>query len=361
MLFELPSDDVLYKALITRDPSYEGFAYVGVTSTGVFCRLTCTARNPKRENVVFYDSVKACMEAGFRPCLRCKPLARTGESDRVVKILIAALESEPERRWREVDLTAMGLDPSTVRRAFKRHFGMSFIEMARLRRVGRAVDGLSSNAQVIEAQLDAGFQSGSGFRAAFKRIIGDAPNDIRGCDMLKADWIETPIGPMIAVADAHALHLLEFFDRKALPTELQRIKKATGSAIGVGRLPPVDQIAAELELYFAGESASFETRLALHGSLFTKTVWDSLRNIPPGETRSYSGIAATIAKPSASRAVAGAKGANQTAIVLPCPRVIGANGALTGYGGGLWRKEWLLKHEKRMLARGGVEETQAIA
>ncbi|MGI9285107.1 MAG: bifunctional transcriptional activator/DNA repair enzyme AdaA [Pseudomonadales bacterium] len=354
MLFELPSDDVLYAALTARDPSYEGFAYVGVTSTGIFCRLTCTARNPKRENVVFYDSVKACMEAGFRPCLRCKPLARAGAQDSVVKTLIAALEEAPQRRWREVDLTAMGLDPSTVRRAFKRHFGMSFIEMARLRRVGRAVDGLSANAQVIDAQLDAGFQSGSGFRAAFKRIIGDTPNGIRGREMLRADWIETPVGPMIAVADEHALHLLEFFDRKALPTELQRLKKATGSTIGVGRFPPIAQIAAELERYFAGESVAFKTRLALHGSLFTQTVWDSLRNIPTGETRSYSVMAADIGKPSASRAVARANGANQIAIVIPCHRVIGAKGALTGYGGGLWRKEWLLKHEKRMLANSVV-------
>lgn len=347
MLFELPSDDVLYEALLSRDQTYDGFAYVGVTTTGIFCRLTCPARKPKRENVSFFDSVRASLEAGFRPCLRCKPMAPTGKPDPTVKTLTAALESDPDRRWRESDLTGMGLDPSTVRRAFKRQYGISFLEMARFRRVGRAADQLSSNGFVIDAQMDAGFESGSGFRSAFKRLVGHAPAEARGRNVLKADWIETPIGVMIAVADPHALHLLEFFDRKALPKELERLQKATGSSIGVGRLAPIDQIAEELTTYFNGRGVRFETRLALHGSPFTKAVWGALRDIPPGESRSYSEIAAQIDKPSAVRAVARANGANQIAIVIPCHRVIGANGALTGYGGGLWRKDWLLKHEAR--------------
>lgn len=348
MLFELPNDDTLYAAMVARDPAYDGLAWVGVTTTGIFCRLTCPSRKPNRDNVVFFGSVAACMEAGFRPCRRCRPLLSAGDADPVVKALTAALEADPERRWTEDDLTGAGYDPSTVRRAFKRRFGITFLDMARLRRVGRAADRLRSGARVIDAQVEAGYDSGSGFRSAFTRLLGHAPAHLRAKGLLKADWIETPIGPMVAVADGHALHLLEFFERKALPTELKRLQTATGAAIGIGRAPPIDRIEAELAAYFAGRPTGFSTRLAPIGSAFTQDVWSALRAIPVGETRSYSQIAKTIGRPSAVRAVARANGANPIAIVVPCHRVIGADGSLTGYGGGLWRKRWLITHERRM-------------
>ncbi|AMY68576.1 DNA-O6-methylguanine--protein-cysteine S-methyltransferase / transcriptional regulator Ada [Frigidibacter mobilis] len=162
--------------------------------------------------------------------------------------------------------------------------------------------------------------------------------------LLQADWIDTPIGPMIAVADRRSLHLLEFADRKALPAELARLRKMAGG-IGLGRPAPIDQIAAELGAFFAGTSADFATPLALHGSAFTRAVWQILRQIPPGTTRSYGDIARQMGRPEAARAVARANGANQIALVIPCHRVIGADGALTGYGGGLWRKQRLIELE----------------
>ncbi|WP_051332592.1 bifunctional transcriptional activator/DNA repair enzyme AdaA [Cucumibacter marinus] len=347
MLFSLPDHDTLYAALEARDPSYDGLAYVGVTTTGIFCRLTCPARNPKRENTQFYATVAECLEAGFRPCKRCKPLARTGEMSDIVKTLTEALEADPARRWREDDIIAMGLDPSTVRRAFKRHLGITFLDMARLRRLGLAADQLAAGVPVIEAQLEAGFDSGSGFRAAVNRLIGEAPKSARTRVWLKADWIETPIGALLAIADNTHLHLLEFNDRKGLPGELKRLQADGRTAIGFGRAAPMDRIEAELEAYFEGRSARFETPLALHGSAFTRSVWDQLLTIPPGETWSYLDLARSIDRPSATRAVARANGANQIAIVIPCHRVIGSDGSLTGYGGGLWRKKWLIEHEKR--------------
>ena len=155
---------------------------------------------------------------------------------------------------------------------------------------------------------------------------------------------------MLAVADDHALHLLEFFDRTALPTELKRLRQATRSAIGFGRTPIIERIEAELRAYFAGESTHFDTPLATHGSPFTRIVWDALMAIPAGSTRSYAEIAMAAGRPTATRAVARANGANQIAIVIPCHRVIGSDGSLTGYGGGLWRKDWLLRHERKQLA-----------
>jgi AraC family transcriptional regulator of adaptative response/methylated-DNA-[protein]-cysteine methyltransferase len=348
MLFQRRNDDVLYYALLARDPTYDGFAYVGVTTTGIFCRLTCAARKPKRENVVFLETAAECLHAGFRPCQRCRPMTGADAPESGVTMLLDALDREPERRWYEADISRMGFEPSTVRRAFKRRFGMSFLEMARLRRIGIAAERLTTGESVTDAQLDAGFESNSGFRAAVTRLLGEAPARLRGKSMLKADWIETPIGPMIAIADAHALHILEFLQRKALPAEVRKLQAATGSAIVLGRSAPIDQIAAELAAYFEGKSSTFETRLAPQGSPFARQVWDALQKIAAGTTASYSGLAASIGNPAAVRAVGSANGANPIAIAIPCHRVVGASGELTGYGGGVWRKRWLLEHERRM-------------
>ena len=356
MLSVLPDDATLYQALLARDTAFEGRAFVAVRTTGVFCRLACPARNPKPENCQFLETVAACLEAGFRPCKRCRPLKKAAEADPLVAGLVAALQAEPGRRWMERDLVDLGHDPSTVRRAFKRHFGMTFLDMARLSRVRSGAATIAQGGRVIDAQLDAGFDSGSGLRAAFARIRGQSPAKFSGDEPLKADWIETPIGPLIAVADRHALQLLEFFERRALPRELAVLQKNCACAIGVGRLPPVDQIEAELAAFFAGRSATFRTPLAPGGSAFTRAVWQELRRIPPGQTRSYSQVAAAVGRPSAVRAVARANGANQIALVIPCHRVIGANGALTGYGGGLWRKQWLIEHERKLAK---AEETAA--
>lgn len=344
----LPDDETLYQALLERDPAYEGFAFVGVKSTGVFCRLTCAARKPMRENSVFFGSIKACVEAGFRPCLRCRPLDQVGAQEPLVKELIALLEQDQERRWLEGDLVALGHDPSTVRRAFKRHFGVTFLEMARLRRIGQGLAQLSAGARVVDAQVTASFDSDSGFRSAFTRLLGEPPSQLRGRELLKADWLETPLGVMLAVADAQSLHLLEFFDRPALANELKNLQKLTGTSIGFGRFAPIDQIEAELSRYFAGEPVVFATPLAMGASAFTRSVWQALREIPFGITCSYADLARAIGSPSSVRAVARANGTNQIAIVIPCHRIIGSDGSLTGYGGGLWRKRWLIEHERRM-------------
>lgn len=178
--------------------------------------------------------------------------------------------------------------------------------------------------------------------------MGDLPAVAERREMLHADWIETPVGPMLAVGDRTHLHLLEFHDRRALPAEMESLKRKTRSGVASGRTPPIDQIAAELAAYFAGELTEFRTPLALHGSELERAVWAKLLEIPLGETRSYGDIAKEVATMEAVRAVARANGTNQIAIVIPCHRCIGSDGSLTGYGGGLWRKRWLLGHESKM-------------
>ncbi|AHE53515.1 methylated-DNA--[protein]-cysteine S-methyltransferase [Sphingomonas sanxanigenens] len=183
-------------------------------------------------------------------------------------------------------------------------------------------------------------------RDAIGRLVRETPRHPKGRAVLKAGWIETPIGGMLAVADEARLHLLEFFGRKVLPAELARLRQTMDSSIDFGEAPPIAMAATELDAYFAGRSAAFETPLATPGSGFTEAVWAELRRIPPGETRTYGALARGMGRPQAVRAVGRANGANPIAIVIPCHRLVGADGALTGYGGGLWRKEWLLRHER---------------
>jgi len=347
MLFDLPDAPALYDALLKRDASYDGRAYVGVSSTGVFCRLTCPARKPKPENCTFYTTVGECIEAGFRACKRCHPLAPAAEAEPSIKILLAALAERKGHRWSEPDIVRMGLDPSTVRRAFNRHFGMTFLEMARLERLRNAHVALADGGKVIEAQMDAGFVSPNAFRDAFARLMGKPPGSFSTDALIKADYIDTPLGAMIALCDKTHLHLLEFADRKALPAELRRLHEAFKGRIGFGRHGPMELLEAELDAYFSGRSAQFSVPMVFHGSEFTNRVWHALVGIPAGQTRSYGMIAKEIGRPSSVRSVARANGANQIALLVPCHRVLGADGSLTGYGGGLWRKQKLIEIERQ--------------
>lgn len=238
MLFALPDHETLYAALLDRDPRFDGQAFVGVATTGIFCRLTCPARKPKPENCSFHATVGDCLAAGFRPCKRCHPLQAAALADPTIVSLLQALDDTPDRRWSEADVTALGYDASTVRRSFRRQFGMTFLDMARQRRLRAGFTTLADGGKVITAQHKASFESASAFRAAFARLLGCAPGDLRPDRLLRATWIPTPLGDMIAVSSRSHLHLLEFVDRKALPAELRRLHDATPGGVGIGTLPP---------------------------------------------------------------------------------------------------------------------------
>lgn len=336
-----------YHALLDKNPEYEGIFYVGVKSTGVFCRPSCPARKPKFENCEFFETAQEALLASFRPCKRCRPLSHPNQVSELVTTLVNAVEENPEKRWKERDFQELSVDESTARRQFKKRFGMTFVEYARARRMGIAMKQIREGDSVIDAQLDAGYESSSGFRDAFSRIMGAAPTRLGHHHSLKASWLDTRLGPMIAIGDEEALYLLEFVDRRGLEREVERLRKRTESAILPGVTAPIRSIEKELNQYFEGHLKEFKTPLHFLGSPFQKRVWEELQNIPFGETRSYAGLAATIGKPSAFRAVANANGANQFAIVIPCHRVINSNGELGGYGGGLPRKKWLINHEKK--------------
>lgn len=346
MSSELPDENTLYQALLQRDAKFDGRVFVGVSTTGIFCRLSCPARKPKPENCTFLPSAADCIAAGYRACKRCVPTQPAAEADPLIVELLAALEQRPDARWSEQHVAALGYDPSTVRRSFKRQFGMTFLEMARQRRLRHGFGVLRQGGRVVDAQFEAGFESPSAFRTAFARLVGCRPGDLRSDGELLASWIATPLGDMVIVTSRKALCLLEFVDRKALPRELAKLTDHGRRCIGIGRSAIAEQAEAELGAYFKGERAAFETPLSLQGSPFTQSVWAALREIPAGQTQSYADIARQVGRPTATRAVARANGANQIALMIPCHRVIGADGSLTGYGGGLWRKQRLLDIEQ---------------
>lgn len=199
---------------------------------------------------------------------------------------------------------------------------------------------------VIDAQRVTEHELNSGLRNTFSRMMGAASTSVGRNNILKASWLDTQLGPMIAIADDSALYLLEFVDCRGLEREVECLKQKTKSAIISGSTRPIHSIESELTQYFDGNLIEFKTPLFLVGSPFQKNVWEALKNIPYGETRSYADIAKTIGKPTAFRAVAQANGANQLPLIIPCHRVINANGDLGGYSGGIPRKKWLLAHER---------------
>jgi len=190
-----------YEALVNKRSEYEGVFYVGVKTTGVFCRPTCPARKPKFENCEFYESAQEALLASFRPCKRCRPLSHPNHESELVRKLVEAVEEQPEKRWSDVDVRAMSIDTSTARRQFKKRFGMTFVGYARARRMGIAMKEIREGKSVIDTQLSSGYESSSGFRDAFSRIMGAAPTLSGEHLMLRASWIDTRLGPMIVIGD----------------------------------------------------------------------------------------------------------------------------------------------------------------
>jgi AraC family transcriptional regulator of adaptative response/methylated-DNA-[protein]-cysteine methyltransferase len=263
--------------------------------------------------------------------------------------LLEAVEADPSRRWKDADLRELGLEPERVRRWFQRHHGMTFHAYHRARRLGRAVGRIREGATPVGVAYESGYESLSGFHEAFRKETGTTPGKAPAEEPILLHRLSTPLGPMIAGATEDALLLLEFADRRSLETEIDQIRARTGRVTVPGVSAPIRKIMEELEAYFGGRLREFTVPLETPGSDFQRAVWDGLRTIPYGETRSYGEQTRRLGfPPEAVRAVARANGENRIAIVIPCHRVIGADGRLTGYGGGLWRKRRLLDLEREV-------------
>ena len=344
---ELPPFSIMDTAFRGRDESFDGLFFAAVTTTGIFCRPSCPARKPLPGNTVYYATAAEALLAGYRPCQRCKPLASSADPDWALDLL-ERVEARPERRIRDSDLRAEGLDPATVRRRFQTRYGLSFQAYQRARRLAAAFEAIKAGGSLDDAVFDHGYESHSGFRDAFARLFGKAPGQASktpGGDFIRLAWIDGPLGPLVAGAVDAGICLLEFTDRRMLEAQADTLRSRLGLPAAPAPHPHLERLEAELGEYFAGKRRDFGVAVHEPGTPFQERVWAALREIPYGETRSYGELARVVGDPAAVRAVAQANGHNRIAILVPCHRVIGADGGLGGYGGGVWRKRRLLEIE----------------
>lgn len=336
----------MQRAHQNSDAAYDGIFFLAVRTTGVFCRPSCRARKPNPENVVYFASEREALFAGFRPCKRCRPMAVDGRPPAWAEKLLAEVEAAPTARIADGDLRQRGVDPARARRHFLKHYGMTFQAYCRARRLGNALEQIRQGTKLDDVALGNGYESHSGFRDAFLRTFGNAPGSSRHRDCILLDWIESPLGPLVAGANGNGVCLLEFTERRMLDAQFAALRQRFGCAIVPGRNVHLRQLKKELTSYFAGTLQQFSVPLVYPGSPFQRRVWDELRKIPYGTTRSYEEMARRIGHPGAQRAVGHANGQNRIAILIPCHRVVNKGGKLGGYGGGLWRKQFLLDLER---------------
>jgi len=345
-LNKLPPSNEMYRALLNKDVSYEGVFIAAIKTTGIFCRSSCTARKPKQENVEYFSNCTEALSFGFRPCKICKPLEALGETPRWIKELLIEVAKSDNPRMKDYQLREKGIEPARLRRWFNKHHGMTFQAYLRALRLNQAIGRIKHDAKVVDTAFDSGYESLSGFGEAFKKLIGISPKSSKSQTLVTITRILTPLGPMIAGATDKGLCLLEFSDRRMLETQLKRLTNLLNASFVTGEHSLFPELNKQLNDYFCGTLKAFDLPLDLAGTAFQQQVWRVLMQIPFGKTRSYQQQAEAINNPKAVRAVAKANGDNRISIIIPCHRVIGKNGALTGYGGGLWRKQRLLELEQ---------------
>ncbi|MEO1263529.1 MAG: methylated-DNA--[protein]-cysteine S-methyltransferase [Bacteroidota bacterium] len=341
----LPDRHTMYQALVNKDSQFEGIFFAAIKTTGIFCRPTCTARKPKPENVEYYASTKDAIANGFRPCKVCQPMKLKGEFPDWLKGLMKEVAANPAIRLKNADLVERGISSSKVRRWFLKNHGITFQAYLRMQRINQAFGQIKYGESVTETAFENGYDSLSGFGESFKKTTGFAPVESQQQQLITITRIPTPLGPMLAGAVEEGICLLEFTDRRMLETQLLRLKKYLKTETVPGHSPHFHTLTEQLNEYFLGKRKNFDLHFITPGTAFQQKVWDQLLTIPIGSTRSYAEQAKAIGQPKAVRAVARANGDNRLSIIIPCHRVIGSDGKLTGYGGGLWRKEWLLRHE----------------
>jgi AraC family transcriptional regulator, regulatory protein of adaptative response / methylated-DNA-[protein]-cysteine methyltransferase len=347
MMHSLPDNETLYNALLQKDSTFEGIFVAGVKTTGIFCRATCTARKPKQENVEFFPSAREALMNGYRPCKICNPLGYKGEVPDWLRPLLDEIDSTPGIRLRDHDLKQRGIDPNRARRWFQKHHKMTFQTYVRTLRIGQAFGRIQYGGKVIDAAFESGYDSLGGFTESFKKTTGFSPNSSKHNQLITITRILTPLGPMLAGATDNGVCLLEFIDRKMLEMQLSRLKRMLKAELVPGSNRHFEALHRQVQEYFAGKRKEFILPLVMQGTPFQQEVWKALQAIPYGETRSYQEQAEMLGKPRAVRAVAQANGDNRISIIIPCHRVIGKDGKLVGYGGGLWRKKFLLDLESR--------------
>ncbi|MCX5801677.1 MAG: methylated-DNA--[protein]-cysteine S-methyltransferase [Candidatus Eisenbacteria bacterium] len=341
-----PSIAEMQRAYQKSDATYDGIFFLGVRTTGIFCRPSCPARKPLPRNVVYFATAREALFAGYRPCRRCNPMELPGSPPPWVTSLLAEIERDPILRLRDGDLRERGIDPAAARRYFRKHYGMTFQDYSRARRLGRALLQIRQGTDLDEVILGHGYESHSGFREAFARTFGRPPGRSRKLDCIVTSLLESPLGPLVASATSEGVCLLEFTDRRMLEAQFKTLRRLFSCTVIPGKNEHLVRLKDEMAEYFAGSRRRFTVPLVFPGTPFQCRVWEELLRIPYGETRSYEAVSRAMGAVGAHRAVARCNGLNRVAILIPCHRVVNKDGRLGGYGGGLWRKQYLLDLER---------------
>jgi AraC family transcriptional regulator of adaptative response/methylated-DNA-[protein]-cysteine methyltransferase len=334
--------DAAWSAFERRDRSWDGRVIGAVKTTGIYCKPSCPARRPKRENVEFFLDGEAARTAGYRACLRCKP-DEVGRDREAVAKAVKLIERAEDPPLLAVLADAVGYAEHDFQRIFTRDMGVSPAAYARALRARRAEEHLQEDKSVTEAIYDAGYSAPSRFYADAKERLGMTPSAWRDGgrgETIRYVVTDSPLGPLLVAATPKGICRLTFDEdegalRRRFPNADIRADDGTITPLVEGALAAIEH-----------QESAPDLPIDVRGTAFQEAVWRELRKIPLGETRSYADIARAVGDPNATRAVGTANGSNPVAVLVPCHRVIRSDGTLGGYAGGLDRKKKLLAAEK---------------
>jgi AraC family transcriptional regulator of adaptative response/methylated-DNA-[protein]-cysteine methyltransferase len=338
---QLPDPDTAWRAVLARDRRADGRFVTGVLTTGIYCRPSCAARHPKRENVRFFASSAEAVAAGLRACLRCKPDEVSREAAALERALSLLETAEASPSLDEL-AAAAGYSPFHFHRLFKRATGITPAAYARARRARSMTMSLSSEPTVTDAIYDAGYSGPARFYEDARDRLGMTPSAWRGGgrgETVRWAMAQTSLGTMLVAATGRGICRLSFDeDEQALRRHFPHASIEPG---GNAMTDLVRRTVAAVE----APERPHDLPLDVRGTAFQEAVWRELTRIPPGETRTYTQIAAAVGRPAAVRAAGSANGANRVAVLIPCHRVVRGDGTLGGYAYGLDRKRRLIGRE----------------
>jgi AraC family transcriptional regulator, regulatory protein of adaptative response / methylated-DNA-[protein]-cysteine methyltransferase len=350
--------EIYWQAFSENDARFDGVFYTGVRTTGIFCRPSCTARLPKRRNVVFFDTYKQAEEGGFRACLRCKPTEERPADPQVDAVVKACGLLESEEQITLEDLSAeVGMSASHLQRVFKEIIGVSPKKYAEARRMEKFKTEIRKGHDVVTAMYDAGYGSSSRLYEKASENMGMTPAVYqKGGKGMEINYTiaDSDIGRMLVARTPKGVCAITFGDDDAALVENLENEYPRASIVKDGKdlKDSVDAITQ----YLAGKDKRLDLPVDVQATAFQMQVWEALRKIPYGKTVSYTDVAEMLGDRKKVRAVASACAKNRVALVIPCHRVVGAGGALSGYRWGIERKKKLIEAEQ---VRGSKFDVQS--
>ncbi len=346
-------DTKRWAAVLSREEDLHDRFFYAVKSTKIYCRPGCPSRRPNRENVIFFDASPEAEQAGFRPCLRCKPTeANPGIAERVCRYIEGHIEDHLEEPLTLAALSKFaGLSPFHLQRTFKSAVGVSPREYTNALRASRLKAGLVNGGAVTDAIYEAGYSSSSRFYEHAGGELGMTPSSYRkGGKGERIDFAlaDSPLGRMLVASTQKGICAITFGDSDAALEEGLRTEFPAADCRGnAGPLTAAVTAAVTAMLeHLKGKTRQFPLPLDIRATVFQRVVWKALQAVPYGTTASYADIARAIGKPEAVRAVAGACAKNRIAVAIPCHRIVHKDGSISGYRWGVDRKKQLLEHEK---------------